>query len=478
MRVSLRTKLIASFILVTALTLALSSFLFYRAWLEYAVRSKKAELTRQAEILTDTLTSSWSNPDSLQITNRIVRYSSVITGARVIILNATGQVVADTGRSAIQNGPAPQGQKIPEVQRRPNRLNQNIKRRLSLSDVAFASVPLKGGPGGRLLLVSQVRDIKRAQGPALNILLVTSIVSFFIASLAGSYLAFNLMKPLEKLKAAVRDMGRGQFLQNIPVNTNDEIGGLSKAFNLMSARVHKAYSLQQDFASNVSHELKTPLTSIEGFSKVLLDDQIKDKEQQKRYLEIINTESRRITKIVNGLLALARIDAGSFKPQVSEIDAATVLSSISEKFTPLTLDKNISLSIKPADVRFINDGAVVEQIIGNLVENAIKYTGEGGTINILAEQNGSNVCFRVKDSGIGISPEEMDKIFNRFYRADKSNKSAGVSGKSAGAGLGLSICQALVKSLGGTIEVASTPGTGTEFSVYLPKSSQVIPNKP
>ncbi len=471
MRVSLRTKLIASFIMVSALTLALSSFLFYRAWLEYAVRSKKAELTRQAEILADTLTSGWSNPESLQVTNRILRYSSVFTGARVIILNASGQVVADTGRSAIQSGPAPQRQPIPETQRRPNRLNQNIERRLGLSEVAFASVPLRGGPGGRLLMVSQIRDIKRAQGPALNILIVTSIISFFIASLAGSYLAFSLMKPLEKLKVAVRNMGRGQFLQKVSVDANDEIGELASAFNLMSTSVHKAYSLQQDFASNVSHELKTPLTSIEGFSKVILDGQVKDKEQQNKYLKIINTESRRITKIVNDLLALTRIDAGSFKPQASELEAATVLSNISEKFRPLALDKSITLSVDLSDIRFVNDGAVVEQIIGNLVENAIKYTGEGGMIGVSAESNGSSVCFKVKDSGVGITPGDQKKIFDRFYRADKPEKSTGV-------GLGLSVCLALVKSLGGAIEVESAPGSGTEFSVYLPKDPQTTPKKP
>ncbi len=476
MKFTLKTKLTVSFILVATLTLALSSFLFYRFWLDYAVKSKKADLMRQGKILAETLAASRPE-EGPQFTKRLMGYSSLIAGARVIITNSNGKIITDTGGTASGGG---YSFKLP--QRRLSQLEQRLgqgtgqvvgEKYLPKSDssIAFVSVPINSGSNGHVILLSPVRDIKRAQGPAFELLFISSIISLIIASFTGLYLAFSLTQPLDKLKVAVRGMGRGQLLQKVPVGADNEIGELVSAFNAMSSKVDKAYSLQQDFASDVSHELKTPLTSIEGFSKVLLDGQVKDEEQQKKYLRIINTESRRISKIVNNLLALAQIDAGFFKPQVSEINVAAVLSNISEKFIPLTLDKNISLSIKPANIIFINDVAVVEQIIGNLVENAIKYTGKGGIVNISAEQSDSNVCFKVKDSGIGISSEDQNKIFNRFYRADKSDKSAG-------AGLGLSVCQALVKSLGGAIEVASTPGTGTEFGVCLPKNPQIVSNKP
>lgn len=454
MKFTLKSKLTLSFILVAALTLAFSSLLFYRFWLDYAVKSKKAELLRQGQVLADSFANNKIGTERIQLVDRLIRYSAAITGARVIILGPAGRVIADTAESVPQNGPG--GRIIPPLP--PRLLKQNDP------SMAFAVMPIKDGRGGSVVLFSPIRDIQRAQWPAFKVFFISGIVSFIIASLAGLYLAFGLTRPLEKLKVAVKNMGRGQFLQKVPVEASDEIGELVSTFNMMSSRVDKAYSLQQEFASNVSHELKTPLTSIEGFSKILLDGQVQDREQGRKYLKIINTESKRITKIVNDLLALARIDMGSFKPQVSELEASTVLTNISEKFGPLASDKGVTLNFMQSDIRFVNDIALVEQIIGNLVENAIKYTDEGGTIGISAEQNGANVCFRVKDSGVGISLEDQRKIFNRFYRADKSDKSSG-------AGLGLSICQALVKRLGGTIKVTSTPAEGTEFSVYLPKNS-------
>ncbi|MHB8840818.1 MAG: sensor histidine kinase [Candidatus Aquicultor sp.] len=487
MRLTLKQKLIASFILVSALTLAFSSFLFYRAWLDYAVKSKKAELLKQGRTLAVTLASPRNGAEESRLVEPIIRYSAQITGARIIVNDSSGRVLADFGRINLlapeqlpQPGAANRlGQRPGQLLRpRPNQPLGATQNKVTPneggnppqlnSEVAYASVPINGASGGRVLLVAAVRDIKRAQGPAFTILLTSGIISFIIASLAGLYLAFTLLRPLDRLKKAVRDMGQGKLLQQVPVETGDEVGELLLAFNVMSRKVDAAYALQRDFASNASHELKTPLTSIEGFSKVLLEGQVADEEQQRKYLKIINTESRRVAKIVNDLLAIARIDAGTFKVTPSEIDTEAMLANICDKFTPLAENKSITLSMKPERLSFVSDGAIIEQIIGNLVENAIKYTGEGGSIDVAAEGAGAHVCFRIKDTGRGIAPADQRKIFNRFYRT--ADPSPGVNPNGAGGtGLGLAICSELTKVLGGKIEVLSASGAGSEFSVYVPK---------
>lgn len=458
---TLKQRLTAAFVLVAALTLAISSLLFYRTWLDYAVRSEKVELLKQGEVLARNIEASRNASNGPRIAERLLEYSGRIVDARIIMTDQTGAITFDSNRFSKRIEPA-------QIQRLGRRFNEGRRvvgsRNLPKLDasVAFTSVPLRDGSGDRLLLISLVRDIKRAQGPALRILFISGIISFLIASIAGFYLALRLARPIEKLKVAARNMGRGLFLQNVPVAVGDEIGELTHAFNMMSATVDKAYSLEREFASNVSHELKTPLTSIEGFSKVLLDGQVNDEEQRRKYLKIIYTESRRVSKLVNDLLSLARIDTGSFKLQQADIDTKVLLSNIYDKFLPFTEGKGLALNMSTDGFIFKGDEAVVEQVIGNLVENAIKYTGESGSVNVSAEVAGRNICFMVKDTGVGIPPEDQPKIFERFYRA-------GTSGSAKGAGLGLSVCQALVKFLGGTIEVFSLPGKGTEFRVLLPK---------
>ncbi len=483
MSLTLKQKLIASFILVSALTLALSSFLFYRVWLDYAVKSKKAELLKQGRTLAVTLGSPRNGAGESRLVEPIIRYSAQITGARIIVNDSSGRILADFGRINLldseqlpQSGAANRPGQFPQP--RPNRPLDGTQNKVIPntggnlpqlnSEVAFASVPINGASGGRVLLVAAVRDIKRAQGPALTILLTSGIISFIIASLAGLYLAFTLLRPLDRLKTAVRDMGQGKLLQQVPVETGDEVGELLVAFNTMSRKVDTAYALQRDFASNASHELKTPLTSIEGFSKVLLEGQVVDEEQQRKYLKIINSESRRVAKIVNDLLAIARIDAGTFKVTLSEIDTEAMLSAIRDKFMPLAENKRIALNIKSERLPFVSDEAITEQIVGNLVENAIKYTGEDGSVDVAVESIGTHVCFRIKDTGRGIAPADQQKIFNRFYRT--ANPPAGAnSNGDGGTGLGLAICAELAKVLGGKIEVLSSLGAGSEFSVYIPK---------
>lgn len=223
--------------------------------------------------------------------------------------------------------------------------------------------------------------------------------------------------------------------------------------------------MRKDFVANVSHELKTPITSIKGFSETLLDGAAEEPETRDQFLKIINDESHRIKLLIDDLLILSKLEKDEMQIKPEEISTKLLFEDIHPIIDHKAQAKNIHFnSINEKEIMFIADLEKVKQILINLLTNAINYTSESGTITLEATESEHEVCLSVSDTGMGMSKEALTRIFERFYRVDKAR-----SRDTGGTGLGLAIVKHIVEIHNGRIEVDSEIGEGTTFNIYLPK---------
>jgi signal transduction histidine kinase len=221
--------------------------------------------------------------------------------------------------------------------------------------------------------------------------------------------------------------------------------------------------IKDGFVALVSHELRTPLTSIIGFLEILLDDEQTLTSEQRQFLRTVNRNVERLAHLVNELLFLAQVDAGRLELQLAMTDLRELLTEATEAARPTAEAKNIRLTLEAADVEpLLCDRSRIAQLVDNLVSNAVKFTGEGGSVEVRADRSAGGIALSVSDTGIGIPPDEMPRLFGRFFRASSATN-AGIPGT----GLGLAISQAIAEAHDSTITVQSSPTHGTTFRLVL-----------
>jgi len=230
-------------------------------------------------------------------------------------------------------------------------------------------------------------------------------------------------------------------------------------------RLRKLEKMRSEFVANVSHELRTPLTSIKGFAETLLNGALEDKESAYRFVGTIDAEAERLTKLINDLLDLSRIESGQITFNPVSLDIHEEVDLVLERLEPLWKEKKMTVvnEISPTLNKIKTDKALLQEVLYNLIDNAVKYTPEAGKIIIGAEEEKSGIKVFVRDNGPGIPAEEQDRIFERFYRLDKAR-----SRKLGGTGLGLSIVKHIVENQGGKVGVQSAPHQGSNFWFWLP----------
>ncbi|MCB0030877.1 MAG: PAS domain-containing sensor histidine kinase, partial [Anaerolineales bacterium] len=240
------------------------------------------------------------------------------------------------------------------------------------------------------------------------------------------------------------------------------------SFNRMSSQVQTTQQSQRDFVANVSHDLKTPLTAIRGWSQAMLDGMVSEPAEQQRAATIINTEAERMQRLVNQLLDLARIESGQLQLANEPIDLAELLGQVHHNLLMRAEEKALYFDLDMEPVPTIwGDHDRLMQVFTNLADNAIKHTPAGGRVQLqLRATPDGDLLAAVRDNGSGIESTELSRIFERFYQVDKARSRPQGAGRSAG--LGLAIVRELVEAHGGTITARSRPGAGSEFEVRLP----------
>jgi signal transduction histidine kinase len=289
-------------------------------------------------------------------------------------------------------------------------------------------------------------------------------VSLILSLLLALLISQSVVSPLAKISAAARQVAIGKEITVRPEGPR-EVRQLGQAFNEMSAKVHASQKSQRDFVANVSHELKTPLTSVQGFAQAILDGTTSTPEAQQQAAQVIYDESGRMYRMVLDLLDLARLDAGTANLQMEKVELDLLLEAVVERLSPQSKQAEVTLISSVGNLpNLIGDGDRLSQVFNNLIDNALKHTPPGGQVHLGGRVEGEKVLISVRDTGPGIPENEIQRIFERFYQLDKSRK----GGPSHGLGLGLAIANQIVSAHHGKITVKSIEGAGSEFVVHLP----------
>jgi signal transduction histidine kinase len=302
----------------------------------------------------------------------------------------------------------------------------------------------------------------------LNISYLELIVLFLLSMIILIFFTETVYVPLRRITTATEQYAVGNMKYRLSVDSDDEMGYLAASLNYMASEVDRKEDDQKKFVANISHDLRSPLTSIKGFLEAILDGTIPP-EQQSKYLGVVLSETNRLTKLANGLLTLGNVGSTGMILHRTDFDINEVIRSVAASFEQTCRNKKVAIElVLTGEHLHVNaDRERIEQVLYNLVDNAIKFSHSDSVVRIETTERHSKVFTSVKDSGIGIPKNEQKLIFDRFYKTDLSR------GKDKnGTGLGLSIVREILRAHGENINVVSTEGVGSEFIFSLPLSQE------
>lgn len=302
--------------------------------------------------------------------------------------------------------------------------------------------------------------------------LASAAVGILIAIVLSIVFAGRITKPIRVIVEGAEKISRGDYGQRIEVHTGDELEELGETINNMSGKLalaveemEKAETIRKEFVANVTHELKTPLTSISGFVETLQDGADENPEIRRKFLDIIAVESSRLKRLINDILVISDIESGREINTDKDVNVREVIEEIVRFLQPQIEEKHIAVEQEYAYEIYVGGSRDrFKQMMLNLIENAVKYSDEGGAVWIRAKKGGDKILLSVEDNGQGIAQEDLPRVFERFYRVEKSR-----SQKAGGTGLGLSIVKHIAALFGGEVKVESELGKGTVFTVVLPE---------
>ncbi|HET6594792.1 MAG TPA: ATP-binding protein [Anaerolineales bacterium] len=356
------------------------------------------------------------------------------------------------GRIVIPNGPYHRGEKLS-----PAALKDGIPI-IEEGDVIGFLIPLRSQFEGAPRELEFIRRINR-------LLLYGALIGAVIALLLGIFLSRTLTRPIRELTQATHAISDGDLSQQVPVRSDDELGELAKAFNKMSSELSRSVSARKQMTADIAHELRTPLSLILGHTEAVHDGVLPPTREN---FEIIREEAARLEHLVNDLRLLSLADAGELSIHPQTVEPERLLQDIASSYQyqaqrkNLRLEVEIASSLSPIEV----DPGRLTQVLTNILDNALRYTPEGGRIILSAKETQGQVQFAIQDSGPGLNAEDLARVFDRFYRTDVSRQRDG------GSGLGLAIAKSIVQAHGGQISATSEPGQGLNVLISLPKKSK------
>ena len=330
--------------------------------------------------------------------------------------------------------------------------------------------PADGEPGnvGAVFASCSFRSFSDYRANLIQMFLLAAVAAFMVSFCIVWLYSYSLVRPLRDMASAARSFGDGNFSRRVPITGDDEIGQLAIAFNNMASSLATSESVRRNFIANVSHELKTPMTTIAGFIDGILDGTI-PQEKQRYYLQIVSDEVKRLSRLVRTMLDLSRIDSGELHLRPARFDITQTIFSALLSFERPIEEKRLEIrGLEDAESLFVDgDPDMIHQVMYNLIENAVKFTNEGGYIQIGVIDCENRTVVRVRNSGPGIPADEVSLIFDRFYKTDKSR-----SKDKTGMGLGLYIVRTIIRLHGGEITASSVENEYCQFEFWLPKLNE------
>ncbi len=439
----------------------------------YIVKSKQAVLNKACTQICDYIETVSQNSQKLGKTEMVQIFNSVaeIAEADVFAVDTKGNIVI-CGCEQESDNESCRHSSVKLASKHIDEWYKEKPLKLDTLDIydnphyvtASPIIDTKGEKYGTVFATAPVLVINELLSTVTKIFLASAIVPLIIMLIAIYIMTYRLTKPLKLMSEASRAMAKGDFSKRIPVMSDDEIGELSVSFNMMTNSLAQLEGMRKSFVANVSHELKTPMTTIGGFIDGILDGTI-EPEKQSYYLGIVSDEVKRLSRLVQSMLSMSRLESGEFALNPELFDLSELLCSIvisqeqrieQKRLNIIGLDQIESISVKA-------DRDLIHQVVYNLVDNAIKFSEEGGNISFDLKPENKKTALSVVNTGKGIPQKELPFIFERFYKVDKSRSASKNS-----TGLGLYIVKTIITAHGGTVTVSSKENEYTAFKITLP----------
>ncbi|KOF57266.1 membrane protein [Clostridium sp. DMHC 10] len=333
----------------------------------------------------------------------------------------------------------------------------------SKEKILCISYPLKskGKIEGVLRFITSVQDVDMTIIKISFILILIGICIIAIGGISSMFLSNSIVKPLREITEMAKKISSGNFNERIVKKRDDEIGELSDTINVMADEILKNDNLKNEFMASMSHELRTPLTSIKGWASTIRTGNLEDKEEMISGLNIIETESDRLSKLVEELLDFSKFISGKIVLKRNNVNIVNTILYIQKQMSLKALRNNIKFMVTMDDnipIVLVDENRI-KQLLINILDNAFKFTEENGTVELKAKTKDDNLIIIVKDSGIGIPESDLPRVTEKFFKG-KSSKSSN--------GIGLSICKEIVELHSGKLEINSKLGKGTEVRIILP----------
>lgn len=467
MRHTLYLKFIIGYVIFGLFSFLTVTLFVPRITREYLIGQKAQDLYSEASLIADTYAKGlYSSRTSLETVTLQLDSLSVYMNADIRIISPDGIIILDTASTDTETA-----QQLSEFDPSSGGSTYYLIGNFFGSfdeEVLSVICPIitKYRTKGYVTIHVSMANIESEINSLLNISYITLFIMFLLSLIILIFFTTLVYIPLRKITKGAESFADGNYHYEVNVDTRDEMGYLAAALNYMSGKIADSEDDQKKFIANVSHDFRSPLTSIKGYLEAMLDGTIPP-EMHEKYLGIVLNETERLTKLTNGLLALNNLNTKGMHLDITDFDINDTVRKVAETFEGTCRKKSIAIElVLMGDELFVHaDKGRIEQIVYNLTDNAVKFSHHDSIIKIETAEKKNKIYVSVKDTGIGIPPEDISMIFNRFYKSDSSR------GKDKkGTGLGLSIVKEILTAHGENINVVSTPGEGSEFIFSLQPS--------
>ncbi len=442
------------------LSFLLNNYLIYNKQMEMLVKASDI-----ASLVKPFLVEKHNPADLIGLLNRADKN----LGTEIWVIDRRGAVIAASADQKIHEGDLVEPDDIAQMQQGRVSIRQG-KSHVYGETVLWVTVPVKSGENviGGIIMYAPIMGITQTMQNVKNLFIYSAVVSIIFSTIVVYFLSKYVTGPLQEINRVAKQLARGDFSERVGITRNDEIGDLGRSFNYMADEIEKQEKMRRGFVADVSHELRSPLTNIQGFLEAMIDGKDKTAEDRTRYLSIIHKETVRLTGLVNELLDLSRLESGIVPMEKQPVDLTEIARVAAAKAGRVMADKGVKLSLDlPAhEVVAPGNRDRLEQVLTNLLDNAGRYSPGGEEITVRVKESAGRAVVTVADNGPGIPAEDLPYIWERFYKVDKAR-----CRETGGTGLGLAIVRQIIESLGGQVQVQSEEGRGTEIGFALPLSA-------
>jgi len=394
--------------------------------------------------------------------DNVTRQYAGSLNSRVMIFDGNGRIISDSNNQFKQ-----QSLDLPQIRDAlEGRSTWNNYFFNDIGNVLYLAVPVffDGNISGGVLIANSINDLYDNVDVINDTIKTIIFIVGVLITVGVAIISNHFLKPINKFYPVINKLAKGDFGDRVDVRSNDEFKMLANSFNSMSIKLDEVEQQREDFVGNVSHELKTPLASIKLLSESLLTQDKVEEKVYKEFLSDINNETDRLNSIVTELLSLVDLNKKHLVLEYEMTNLNLDIDKILDQLKPFADQKNIKIVFEELDNIMIRlDKNKIKQAIINIVHNAIVYSPEFGVVTVKLYKDRDQVVLEIEDTGYGIPKENIDSIFDRFYRVDKAR-----SRNTGGTGLGLSISKQIVNLHNGSISVSSVLGVGSTFSIRLP----------